>query len=393
MLKNLNKAPFPWFGGKSQAAPVVWDALGDVEHYVEPFAGSMAVLLNRPHLANRVYHSETVNDLDGLLVNAWRGIQLQPAATAEAASNPVSEADLHARHLTLVRWRAEHELEHLMGDPSWCDPIMAGWWIWGCSCWIGSGWCDGNGAWVPGDGDRLVKRTDKTPGVSRQLPRLGNDGRGVNHPGTREPGVSRQLPFLTADGQGVNRPQAREPGLGEPEFHPITMPEVRRWFGFLSARLRHVRILNGDWKRTVTGGASKILSVRQGDGHCGIFLDPPYADTADRTAVYSHDDFQVAHEVAAWAIEHGEDPKLRIVLAGYEGEHADLFKAAGWREVEWFRGGFLRGGMANIGADGHQQGRERLWCSPHCRNKQKKLKSIWAMIENKPKRRTKTKHK
>ena len=34
------RAPFVWFGGKSKVAPIVWEALGDVEHYVEPFFGS-----------------------------------------------------------------------------------------------------------------------------------------------------------------------------------------------------------------------------------------------------------------------------------------------------------------------------------------------------------------
>ena len=55
MLKSLEKTPWPWFGGKSGAAPAVWAALGDVAHYVEPFAGSLAVLLRRPHPCNRPY--------------------------------------------------------------------------------------------------------------------------------------------------------------------------------------------------------------------------------------------------------------------------------------------------------------------------------------------------
>jgi site-specific DNA-adenine methylase len=38
-------APFPWFGGKSRAAKLIWSRLGDVPNYVEPFAGSLAVLL------------------------------------------------------------------------------------------------------------------------------------------------------------------------------------------------------------------------------------------------------------------------------------------------------------------------------------------------------------
>ena len=85
-LKNLDKAPFPWFGGKSKAAELVWSLLGDVPHYCEPFFGSGAVLLNRPHPCNRPYFSETVNDLDGFVVNFWRAVTWAPDAVAEAAS-------------------------------------------------------------------------------------------------------------------------------------------------------------------------------------------------------------------------------------------------------------------------------------------------------------------
>jgi DNA adenine methylase len=340
VITDLRKTPWPWFGGKAPAAEAVWAALGDVPHYVEPFAGSLAVLLRRPHEANRTYYSETVNDLDGLLVNAWRSMQWHPDETAEAASWPVSEADLHARHVSILRWREERELERLMGDPAFCDPVIAGWWMWGQSCWIGSGWCSGKGPWTVDESGRLVKRGKGQ--VSRQLPHLTNDGRGVNHAGTREPGT------------------------GDPDFHPMTMPELRRWFAYLSARLRHVRILNGDWTRAVTSGAAKSLPVRQGQGPAGVFLDPPYADTAKRKDdLYASDSLTVAHDVREWCLTHGDDPDYRIVLAGYEGEHGDAFERAGWREVEWFAAGFLTGGMGNVGGK-HQQGRERLWLSPHC---------------------------
>jgi site-specific DNA-adenine methylase len=113
-LKNLQKAPFPWFGGKSKAAPLVWELLGDVPHYCEPFAGSLAVLLNRPHKANTGW-AETVNDLDGLIVNAWRAIQWHPEETAEHASWPVSELDKMARELAVVRWREENLVAKLGG--------------------------------------------------------------------------------------------------------------------------------------------------------------------------------------------------------------------------------------------------------------------------------------
>jgi DNA adenine methylase len=153
------------------------------------------------------------------------------------------------------------------------------------------------------------------------------------------------------------------------EFHPNTMPELVRWFQWLSARLRHVRILNGDWSRLVTDGASKTLNVRMGGGHAGIFLDPPYADTAERsTGLYGFDDFDVAHKVKAWCAKNGADPDRRIVLAGYDGEHDNELADLGWTSHEWFTTGYLQGGYSQQSQDGsgHQQDRERLWASPHC---------------------------
>lgn len=59
------KAPFPYFGKKSTIAPIVWQALGQPKHYIEPFFGSGAVLLNRPNWKSNMV--ETVNDKDGFL--------------------------------------------------------------------------------------------------------------------------------------------------------------------------------------------------------------------------------------------------------------------------------------------------------------------------------------
>jgi len=150
----------------------------------------------------------------------------------------------------------------------------------------------------------------------------------------------------------------------------MTMPELREWMRYLSARLRHVRILNGDWKRAVTNGATKTLPVRKG-GHVGIFLDPPYSAAAERADVYSHEDTDVANAVREWARARGGDKDTRIVLAGFEGEHESLL-ADGWTSVEWYTAGWLRGGMGNISAEGHQQKRERLWLSPHCLRPEKR---------------------
>ena len=128
------KAPFPYFGGKSRAAPIIWERLGDVPNYVEPFAGSLAVLLGRPTEPR----TETVNDLDGAICNWWRAVQAAPDEVAGWADSPVSECDLHAKHIWLIEHLRDLP-ERLMGDPDFYDPKIAGWWVWGICAWIGSG--------------------------------------------------------------------------------------------------------------------------------------------------------------------------------------------------------------------------------------------------------------
>lgn len=106
------KAPFPWFGGKRKVAPVVWERLGDVDNYVEPFAGSLAVLLGRPTEPK----TETVNDKDGYIVNFWRAVQHDPEQVAHWADWPVTEPDLVARHLWLVN-EGRTVIQRLEHDP------------------------------------------------------------------------------------------------------------------------------------------------------------------------------------------------------------------------------------------------------------------------------------
>ena len=96
------KAPFPYFGGKSRVAHLVWKYLGQPKHYIEPFFGSGAVLLQRPDY-NPEQHVETVNDKDGFVCNVWRSLKFSPEKTAEWADWPVNHADLSARRLKLVK--------------------------------------------------------------------------------------------------------------------------------------------------------------------------------------------------------------------------------------------------------------------------------------------------
>lgn len=61
------KPPFNYFGGKTGMADRIAALLPPHKHYIEPFGGSLAVLLAKP--PSRL---ETVNDLNGDLMTFWR---------------------------------------------------------------------------------------------------------------------------------------------------------------------------------------------------------------------------------------------------------------------------------------------------------------------------------
>lgn len=351
------KAPFPWFGGKSRVAHIVWDRFGDVRNYVEPFAGSLAVLLGRP----TVPKVETVNDLDCLIANFWRAVTGDPEGTAHYADWPVNEADLHARHLWLVREidrvieidGAERQSfrERMKTDPDYFDAKIAGWWVWGISQWIGSGWCT-----TPGSG------------VHSKRPRLGGDrGRGA-----LSAEVPNQLPILSFAGGGIHASGLITGVHGERVVEKMPQIDGREWgmrseigmghkgglygwFAALSDRLRRVRVCCGDWQRILGRAPTTCI------GTTGVFLDPPYA-VEDRRDVYGEESRDVAHAVREWAIANGNNPELRIALCGYTGEH-ELPRS--WTEVAWkANGGFGNRGKETRGmANAH---RERIWFSPCC---------------------------
>lgn len=332
------KAPFPYFGGKRKVAPQVWAALGDVDSYVEPFAGSLAVLLDRP--AWHTGSTETVNDADRYLANFWRALAHDPEQVAHYADWPVNECDLESRHLWLVNEGQRRMADNLWLDPDWYDAKIAGWWLWGICSWIGSGWCSGTG---PHTHTSLTVDGNAGQGVNRQLPHLGDAGRGVN----------RQRPHLS-DGN-INSLLWKTEGAIYAYMHE------------LATRLRNVRVCCGDWSRVVTNGALNYGAT------VGVFLDPPYSDTANRTDnLYATDDLNVAHDVRAWCIANGDNPRYRIVLAGYTDEHDAEMPATWWR-MAW-KANKSYGSSTSAGSiNDLNRHKEMLWYSPHCLNQQPQL--------------------
>ena len=393
---------------RAKVAHLVWERFGDLGNYAEPFFGSGAVLWSRP-TPPRV---ETVNDLDCYLANFWRALQADPEGVARWADSPVNEADLHARH----RWlhdRAEFR-EKMRTDPHHFDAKIAGWWVWGLSCWIGDNWCRpndqaampnmwrgkgvvskvarGSGTGLDARRPHLSTRNGVHQEIPEQLPALHGGagypakGKGMHQKmpdcnGLGSKGVSQQLPSLSGGGLQestgcyFDQEQEKTPKLWQkrPDISgssgrkhmgkgvhkqisgPSTSAGIIAWFYALAERLRRVRVCCGDWSRVLKP------SVTVSHGITGVFLDPPYG-VEDRDKVYNHDSTGLAAQVLAWCVDAGADPKLRIALCGYDGEH-NILEERGWTKIAWK----APGGYGNQkDGENKNRGRERIWFSPHC---------------------------
>ena len=293
-------APFPYFGGKRQIAAVVWDHLGDVERYIEPFCGSAAVLLARPERRGRARAREVVNDASRFIANFWRALQAAPDEVAVYCDAPENETDMVARHRWLITEGARL-VEGCDEDPGFYDARCAGYWAWRACCWVGS--------------DRVTDRHHAKPNTTSK-------------------GVNRR----TYDDWETSG------------YVPMNL-DLREYLAALSARLRRVRVLCGDWSRVVKP------SELDGPGITGVFLDPPYDNARRWAGLYSHDR-SVGVDVQRWCLEHGHD--TRVVLAGYDGEYV----LPGWRVIEWT----ARRAYASSRPTPNEAHRsaERLWISPLC---------------------------
>lgn len=303
-MSGMLRAPFPWFGGKSRVSHLVWNAFGDTANYVEPFAGSLAVLLGRPH-APRI---ETVNDLDCYLSNFWRALKYAPEEVARWADWPVNEIDLHARHRWLV---AQSEFrERMRGDPEFFDARVAGWWVWGICQWIGGGWCSESN-W-----NSAVRRPagDNTADQPRR-PKL-HSPNGVHSKRARgdQTATEQRRPQLSVS-NGVHSSRARDLG------------NSANW---------NKRPSLGKGSRGVQRVSEQMPMLRGDSGAAGAGI---HASGLARKL-----------PLLSGGAGHG---------VGYEGEHE---MPADWQCVAWK----AAGGYAAAAGNTENSAKERIWFSPHC---------------------------
>lgn len=304
-----NDKLFIWyFGSKRAVAKTVWERFGEVGNYIEPFFGGGSVYFKRPNFDSD-YHLETINDMDGLVINAWRSIKYAPEEVWFHMDGIISETDLRAKQESIIPaiFNLQHQLE---SDPEFYDAKIAGWWCHGKPAVVGTNWCVPNKKGEP----QKVKA------------QLGTLGRSQYSMGRRH-----------------------------------KMPEILEAIQY---RMKMTRVLCGDWKKVMK--PSVYVYKMRGNDKVGFFLDPPYSDKADYSQVYKNNDFTVAEQVREWCKENGDNPRYRIALCGYSGEHEEL-EELGWSTHSWSS----KTGFGNIlqGASSTERTnykRERVWFSPHC---------------------------
>jgi hypothetical protein len=186
--------PFTFHGGKKRVAREVWRRLGDLTHYIDSFAGSLAMLLGRPTPPKH----ELVGYLWGQISNFWRAAKYSPEQMAYYCWNIPSEVDIYAKHSQLLK-RAESQEAKLRAHPCYCDAEMAAWFAWGQSLWIGTGWAyrrqPGERPLVESERGVLAKRqhVGRARGVMTRHPdkKASACGRRARRYGTAEPAAEK----------------------------------------------------------------------------------------------------------------------------------------------------------------------------------------------------------
>ena len=318
--RNLT-APFPWFGAKRRWAGLIWDRFGDdLGVYVEPFAGSLAVLLHRPDPLPR----EVVCDTDGGICNFWRAIRSDPSIRSRIGptTRPFTKTSRHDTDGSFSGWSTT--LPSYPRIQTTTTPKAAGWWVWGISLWIGPGWCHTSecqgttATYHPrayckgGTGVRCLSADKES-----------SDGRPHMHNSSATgSGVSAQKQFgkrpHVKDHYGGSGVAAQKKFASGPGVSTKTRHDLIDWFERIATRLKGTIVLNRGWGVGLDADRAHADAHRtQAAGR--ILLDPPYL-TEGRSKIYGSDvvgeSNRVAKESYEWALGHGD--RYRIAYCCHE---------------------------------------------------------------------------
>ena len=145
----------------------------------------------------------------------------------------------------------------------------------------------------------------------------------------------------------------------ENDEYRLSGERLHGWFRRLAERLRFSEILCKDWSDLYSRSMLGQVKGMPKDVITGIFLDPPYQTDGLKASKYKNDSSTIAADVMEKAIELGENPRNRVILAGYE---KDYEMPDSWQKEIW-RGDGIRLGSTKK-ADYSRA--EALWYSPHC---------------------------
>ena len=264
------KPPFSYYGGKTRFASIIWQKFNHVDIYVEPFAGSLAVLLGNPY---KLPKHEIICDTDGFICNFWRAIQADPDKVAYHADWPSFHHDLTARRRYLANWGKNPTNQYnLTHDPNFYDAQIAGWWVWEIVNWIGR--------------DYLTLHPDRDDLL-----------------------LPNTIPTLRSERIAANsKTYMGEVGDGS---------RLKDYFHQIAQRLANCTVLNRSWENSLTSGCL-FLAERERFTR-GIFLDPPYILHEHNSRGHYRDyNVDVAEQSYEWAVKNGDE--LQIAYACHLGD-------------------------------------------------------------------------
>ena len=381
MAKQTLKSPWPYEGGKTRWSERIWQAFGDTPDiapsiYLEPFAGSLAVLLGNP---NGPAKREVICDTNPGIANFWRSIQCDPDAVARWADYPTIHHDLTARNAWLAKWEVENA-QRMKEDADYFDAKAAGWWAWAKSNMIAGmpGYQAEGRSFVRGNhngGQGIsMQRRDNIPFVRGNH----NSGQGISM--QRRDGIPAVTPTDFANGRGakagmrdsipsvcykgfINR-ETQKPEHRGMDATPLDGSRLQPWMRALCERLKGVIVLCRDWQSGLT--KPMTMEAYMHKHICAVFLDPPYL-TADRSTIYASDHAGDSDAAAIgayeWAVERGNQERYRIAYACHEG---DFPTPDGWTCET----------MQFTGMQGAERRAKKLDCvmfSPHCFSKRENM--------------------